>query len=172
MKPCLVCGVEYKPRPNKKFCSKKCRVYAYDRRLDERIRNDPELLKKKNDLEKYRYRRKNNILTDNDLKCGVKGSGTITKYGYKQIVNRGHPNSTKSGTMFEHVLVMSDYLGRPLSKSENVHHKNGIKHDNRIENLELWCRSQPPGQRVEDKLEWCKKFLEQYGYKVIMNLKD
>ncbi len=164
---CAVCEKEFKNRPNKKYCSKKCRVYAYDRRLDERIRNDKELLKKKNDLEKYRYRKKHNILSDDDLKCGLKGLGTITKYGYRQIINKNHPNSTKSGTMFEHVLVMSDHIGRPLRMGENVHHKNGIRYDNRIENLELWSRSQPPGQRVEDKIEWCIQFLELYGYSVI-----
>jgi hypothetical protein len=75
----------------------------------------------------------------------------------------GHPNATSNGTILQHRLVMSQHLGRALSPNENVHHINGNRHDNRIENLELWNTYQPCGQRVEDKVNWAIELLELYA---------
>jgi hypothetical protein len=60
--------------------------------------------------------------------------------------------------VLEHVYVMEQYLGRRLVDGENVHHKNGVKHDNDPANLELWLVVQPTGQRVEDLMKYIAEY--------------
>lgn len=90
----------------------------------------------------------------------------LNKEGYVRLFLPDHANAAKNGMVLEHVVVMSDHLGRPLTLGENVHHKNGVRDDNRIENLELWVSSQPKGQRVADLVQWAREVLARYEHEV------
>jgi len=60
----------------------------------------------------------------------------------------------KGKAVGQHRIVWEQHHGCVLRPFENIHHINGIRHDNRIENLELWTKPQPAGQRPEDLVEW------------------
>lgn len=91
------------------------------------------------------------------------GSGYKGADGYIYLFAREHPNSSVNGKIAEHRKVMADHLGRPLLRSETVHHVNGCRADNRLENLELWSSSHPAGQRVEQLVAWARDIVATYG---------
>ena len=84
--------------------------------------------------------------------------------GYVEVRRRGHFGKPKRGAdwYYEHRYKMECYLGRPLRENENVHHINGIRNDNSLENLELWTIDQPPGQRVTQLLNWADDIIARY----------
>lgn len=64
--------------------------------------------------------------------------GKTISYGYILVKNTNHPFANNRGYVREHRLVMEKYLGRFLLKEEHIHHINGNKKDNRLENLMLF----------------------------------
>ena len=164
---CEDCGVEFTAK-NQKFprCSKCQYRYYRDKRPEKhtafykkRYKEFSE--KRSRDLRESLGLPKDTVLRRNK----IRPEGYKNPKGYIQIFYVSEDKKTYK-YKYQHVLVMENHLGRNLIKGETVHHKNGIRDDNRIENLELWNKAQPSGQRVEDRIKYYIEFLEQYGYKV------
>lgn len=79
-----------------------------------------------------------------------KGGRFRNSLGYVWRWAPNHPHRGTRRIVLEHRLVMEKALGRYLLPGENVHHKNGVRDDNRLENLELWIRPHPIGVRATD----------------------
>lgn len=78
----------------------------------------------------------------------------------------GHPRAKTRNYVQEHVIVMEKTLGRYLYPHEIVHHRNGVRNDNRPENLELWSTHHPYGQRPSDLVTYAKEILALYDNKI------
>jgi HNH endonuclease len=72
-----------------------------------------------------------------------KGGRSRHKAGYVMLWVPDHPRAGRNQYVFEHIIVMEQTLGRYLLPNESVHHRNGVRDDNRPENLELWTVLSP-----------------------------
>lgn len=152
---CHECGKLYKPAGSMaKFCSRTCSDAGRAKRtqlLHTVCLNCGKPLTKIQQVNRGAYCCKS-CSAFHSQQNRLKQERVKHKEGYILIHKPGHPNGIglRKEYVLEHRWVMEQSLGRLLEKYENVHHKNGVRDDNRLENLELWKIKQPPGVRSVD----------------------
>jgi hypothetical protein len=163
-KSCLNCNNEFVVKKSNEDrvhnCSKKC---GYETRKKRHLVHAKCGCCEKDFSFRASSRRKQDVYYCSSS-CASKVNRRNKSSGWKIGADGYVYKSSNGGKVFQHRLLMEQKLGRPLVGDENVHHINGDKSDNRIENLELWSHRQPKGQRIGDKIAAAKKLLEENGY--------
>lgn len=170
-KVCVRCHKPFESKASheqrRKYCSHACQYAAKtEKALEDRI---CAFCGNKFKCSRYKDIKHCSRTCSNRGMAKTKRIGHVNKQGYRSF---GYATDGKPRSYLEHRLVMAKHLGRELKSYENIHHKNGVKDDNRIENLEIWVTRQPKGQRVQDTIEWAVAFLESHGYGVTAPAQD
>lgn len=158
----IIARRNYSPKKRRNFEMLDIQPVPLERRLPRKVRSDlycPEGCGRKRSVNLKYCGPCDARLNFDAYLCGTYWRRDKGDQGYTML--RGYPNG-ESVQLREHRVVMADFLGRELLPHENVHHINGVRDDNRIENLELWSTSQPAGQRVEEKADWAIEILRMY----------
>lgn len=119
-----------------------------------------------------RYNREQKFC-DNACKSAHQATQSLAKFNAGELLERSDKRGYvsvymptllkgKKGNRLKHRMVMEQHIGRSLLTEETVHHVNGIRSDNRLENLELFSSRHGPGQRVIDKVEFAIEILRLY----------
>lgn len=147
LRTCPVCGREfdYGKHPEKATCGKAC---AGELRRKGPMHSFCERCGKRIERKGDRYRR----FCSSECRARQVGSKRLSNIGYIMLkVGKSYPGANRAGWILEHRYVIEQSLGRSLGDNEHVHHKNGDRTDNRLENLELWSgKKDPKGQRQID----------------------
>jgi hypothetical protein len=148
---CISCEREFTDNHNKRRICHRCRIpWKRCSGCDKRIQAKSKLC--------IHCSNKQRIAEGN---FNWRGGKTKTTKGYILVYYPGHHRNSNN-YVFEHILVMEERIGRNLVSGETVHHINGIRDDNRPENLELWVKPHPTGIRVEDAVKWAQEILKLY----------
>lgn len=123
---CFNCGRKearkrYKEKSEKTICACGCGEIIDGRGIDGKVR-------------KFKHTHHVNGALNPNWKGGFRKSN-----GYIKILYKNHPRADRDGYVYQHILIMEKHLGRYLQPNiDDIHHINGIKDDNRIENLQLY----------------------------------
>ena len=132
-KICLFCKSEFYSRvKTRKFCSLKC---SQLNPIDDSTRKKLSEYHKENPV-KYWLGKSNPHVTGE--KNNKWTGGKTSRDGYIYTLSKNHPHHNNENYVKDHRLVAEKILQRYLFPSEIIHHINGIKNDNRPENLYLF----------------------------------